>query len=127
MNNEIAPWTKMSPYGMTLLFTLSLGNHHGLIGTTQEFIALVAVLKFIHYIAVRTSKIHEFLVSQIVVLAFYFFIFNSFFRTVFLFLSVYDAILGFFIYCHFKDFSDATLDGAYARYKKSLASYGIKK
>ncbi len=123
---DINPFIKLAPYGCTFIFVLSMGNHNGFIGTTQEFISLAVVVKFIHYVAMRTSKISEFLLAQIAIASFYFFIFNSFFRTAAIFLLVYNALFALYIYSHFQEFSDATIEGAFARYKKALAANGFK-
>ena len=78
-HEDINPFIKIAPYGCTFIFVLSMGNHHGFVGTTQEFISLAVVVKFIHYVAMRTSKISEFLLAQIAIAAFYFlFLIHSF-------------------------------------------------
>lgn len=117
---------KLLPYGAGWIFTLHFGIHRGFVGGVQDFISIAVVIKFIHYIAMRTSRMSDFILSQIAIAVFYYFIFYSFFRTTAIFLLIYDVIFAFYIYGHFQDFSDATLDGAYARFKKALASYGFK-
>ena len=126
-DDDIDPITKLSPYGAAFIFVLTLGNHHGFVGVIQEFIALAVVIKFIHYVALRSYKISEFIMAQVAIDAFYFFIFHSFFHTTTIFLMLYDAFFAFYIYSHFQEFRDATFEGAFMRFKKALLGYGFKK
>lgn len=124
---DLDPYTKLAPYAMAFLFVLYFGNHHGVIGTIQEFISLVAVIKFIHYVALRTCKIYEFILAQIIIVVFYFFIFNSFFLINVIFLLIYDVIFAFYIYSYMHSFDDVTLEDSFERFKKALAANGFKK
>lgn len=124
---DLDPYTKFAPYGMAFLFVLHFGNHYGVIGTIQEFISLVAVIKFVHYVALRTCKVYEFILAQIMIVVFYFFIFKSFFLINVIFLLIYDVIFAFYIYSYMHSFDNVTLEDAFERFKKALAANGFKK